>query len=174
MRMSRSVLGPNLAGSFVALAVAFGALAGAVPAADCAQPAWQWFIDGGAIAGATDPELLVSSLSFPTGDHDFHWSLACTPPWPCGDVAPPVTVTVLPDPVDPPGDVGDVLRAISHGDPRAARCTATFDWAGDPLAPRPVDEHYHFARGTDPSALVMVPGAEPLLDADPRRPRWRT
>lgn len=78
-----------------------------------------------------------------------------------------------------PRPVGPALRATGHGAPTAPEVTATFEWSGDLGAPRGDDEHYHVLRGTDPRALSLLVGLEPLratshVDATPRavdRPR---
>jgi hypothetical protein len=67
----------------------------------------------------------------------------------------------FPDP--PPVAVGPALRATAHGDPNAATCTADFNWALDAGLPRPVTNHYHILRSTDPRFLPIVPGTDPWL-----------
>ena len=74
------------------------------------------------------------------------------------DVVPPAPR--LPDPVGP------ALRALSHGDPRAATITADFEWSGDEGLPRPDGEHYHLLRGTSPDALMPIAGTEPWTELE--------
>jgi hypothetical protein len=130
-----------------------------LPPDECTDPAYQWFVDGTPAPGATDSAFLVSALSLPVGDHDIHLVVECTPPRRC-DTSETVTVTVEPDDVPTPADVGPVLFATGHGDPLAAMITADFDWSGDPAAPR-TDGHYHVHRGTDPRSLTLLAALEP-------------
>jgi hypothetical protein len=79
--------------------------------------------------------------------------------------------------------VGPALRALGHGDPRAADVTASFEWSGDAGAPRPLGvgegkQHYHLLRGPlegHGPRLALVPGLEPWLatsatESTPRAP----
>jgi hypothetical protein len=70
-----------------------------------------------------------------------------------------VTLDPCDEPGDPsarPADVGPVLRATGHGDPRAAEVSASFDWSDDQGAPRGPREHYHVLAGAAPGALLPL------------------
>lgn len=138
----------------------------------CRDPLLEWILDGSPVPGEHGARIDLDASRLASGDHSLQLVVRCTDPIDCAPASTVMVFGIAPGDPPRPADVGPVLRATGHGDPRAADITATFTWAGDRGLPRGSGEHYHVQRSRDPRSLPRLLEIEPwtatsIVDSTP-------
>ena len=134
------------------------------PLGACATPAYQWSRDGSALPGETGSSLVILPDT-PSGPHRYEYTLTCTEPLPCANVAAARTVDV------PGGESGVIGATTSNILVSRSLSGLHLDWTDIGVASTGYNVYYgHIGTWYDLAPLACHVARQPadavLLSAD--------